>query len=46
MLHLLGCITEINNTQVNKVKDIDIVMPMYNLLGYSNAYSNRSGGLW
>ena len=26
------CISEINNTQVNNAKDIDIVMPMYNLI--------------
>ena len=27
-----NCISETNNTQVNKAKDIDIVMAMYNLL--------------
>ena len=26
-----NCIIEINNTQVDNAKDIDIVMPMYNL---------------
>ena len=26
------CISEINNTQVGNAKDIDIVMPMYNLI--------------
>ena len=26
-----NCISEINNTQVGNAKDIDIVMPMYNL---------------
>ena len=26
------CISEINNTQVDNAKDIDIVMPMYNLI--------------
>ena len=26
-----NCISEINNTQVDNAKDIDIVMPMYNL---------------
>ena len=25
-----NCISEINNTQVDNAKDIDIVMPMYN----------------
>ena len=27
-----GCITEINNTQVDDAQKIDIVMPMYNLI--------------
>ena len=27
-----NCISEINNTQIDNVKDIDIVMPMYNLI--------------
>ena len=40
------CTTEINNTQVNHAKTIDIVMPMYNLIEYSDAYSNKSGSLW
>ena len=26
--------------------DIDIVMPMYNLIEYSNNYSKTSGSLW
>ena len=28
--------SEINNTQVRSAKDIDIVMPMYNLIEYSD----------
>ena len=39
------CISEINNTQVGKAKDIDIVMPMYNLIEYSDNYSKTSGSL-
>ena len=31
-------ISKINNTQVDNAKDIDIVMPMYNLIEYSNNY--------
>ena len=41
-----NCISEINNTQVDNAKDIDIVMPMYNSLEYSNNYSKTSGRLW
>ena len=39
-------ISEINNTQINNAKDIDIVMPMYNLLEYSDHYAKTSGSLW
>ena len=28
----INCINQINNTQVDNAKDIDIVMPMYNLI--------------
>ena len=38
-----NCISEINNTQVDNVKDIDIVMPMYNLIEYSDNYAKTSG---
>ena len=41
-----NCISEINNTQLDNAKYIDIVMPMYNLIEYSNNYSKRSGSLW
>ena len=39
-------ISEINNTQVYNAKDIDIAMPMYNLIEYSDNYSKTSGSLW
>ena len=40
------CIIEINNRQVDNPKNIDIVMPMYNLIEYSDSYSKTSGSLW
>ena len=40
------CLTEINNTQVVDGQKIDVVMPMYNLIEYSDAYSKTSGSLW
>ena len=40
------CISEINNTQVGNAEDLDIVMPMYNLIEYSYNYSKTSGNLW
>ena len=40
-----NCISEINNTQVDNPKDFDIVLPMYNLIEYSDNYSKTSGSL-
>ena len=39
-------ISEINNTQIDNAKDNDIVMPMYNLIEFSNNYSKTAGSLW
>ena len=39
----INCISEINNTQVNNAKDIDIVMPIYNLIEYSDNYAKTTG---
>ena len=41
-----NCISEINNTQIDNAKDIDIVMPMYNLIEYSDNYTKTTGSLW
>ena len=41
-----NCISEINNTQVDNAKDIDIVLPMYNLIEYSDNYAKTTGSLW
>ena len=41
-----NCISEINNMQIDNAKDIDIVMPMYNLIEYSDNYTKTSGSLW
>ena len=39
-------ISKINNTHIDNAEYIDIVMPMYNLIEYSNNYSKTSGSLW
>ena len=39
------CVSEINNKQID-AKDIDVIMPMYNLIEYTNDYSKTSGSLW
>ena len=41
-----NCISEINNTQVDYATDIDIAMPMYNLIEHSDNYSKTSESLW
>ena len=41
-----NCISEINNTQVDNAKDIDIIMPIYNLTKYSDNYAKTTGSLW
>ena len=41
-----SCISKINNTQIDNAEYIDIVMPMYNLIEYSDNYSKTSGSLW
>ena len=41
-----NCISEINNTQIDNAKDIDIVMPMYNLIECSDNYAKTTGSLW
>ena len=40
-----NCISEINNTQIDNVKDTDNVMPMYNLIEYSDNYAKTTGSL-
>ena len=40
------CISEINDTQTDNCKDIDIIMPMYNLIEYRDNYSKTSGNFW
>ena len=41
-----NCISKINNTQIDNAKDNDIVMPMYNLIEYSDNYAKTKGSLW
>ena len=39
-------ISRINNTDIDNAHDIDIIMPMYNVIEYSDNYSKTSGSLW
>ena len=40
------CIPKINNTFLVNAENLDIDMPMYSLLEYSENYSKASGSLW
>ena len=40
------CIIHINNEHVNNADNLDIIIPMYNLIEYSDKYSDTSGSLW
>ena len=40
------CISKINNTDIDIAKNINIAMPMYNLIEYSDNYSKTSGSLY
>ena len=40
------CITDINDDHANNADNLDIIMPMYNLIEYGDNYSDTSGSLW
>ena len=42
----INCKSEINNTEIDNAKDIDIVMTIYNFIECSDNYSKTSGSLW
>ena len=42
----ISCISKINGVLAENAEDLDIVMPMQNLLEYSKNYSNTSASLW
>ena len=40
------CISKINSIKIDNAEDLDVVMPMYNLLEYSKTYRKTTGSLW
>ena len=42
----ISCILKIHGVLIENEEDLDIVMPMYNLLEYSKNYSKTSCSLW
>ena len=41
-----NCISKINNTQIDNAEYIDVIMPMYNVIEYSDNYSKTFRSLW
>ena len=42
----INCVSKINEVKVDNSEDLDILMPMYNLLEYSKNYKKTTGSLW
>ena len=43
----INCILKINGVKIDNGEDLDVVMPMYNLLQYSKNYKKKTtGSLW
>ena len=38
----INCISKINGVQIDNAEDLDVVMPMYNLLKYSENYKKNN----
>ena len=41
-----NCISIINNVLIDNAEDLDIVMPIYNLVEYSKNYKKSTGSFW
>ena len=42
----INCISKINGIKIDNAEDLDVVMPMYNLLEYNKNYRKTTGSLW
>ena len=42
----MKCVTHINNKHVDNPFNLNIIIPMYTLIEYSDNYSETSGSLW
>ena len=43
---LISCISKINGIKIDNAEDLDVVMPMYNLLECNKNYRKTTGSLW
>ena len=42
----INCISKINGIKTDNAEDLDVVMPMYNLLEYNKNFRKTAGSLW
>ena len=42
----INCISKINGVKIDNAEDLEVVMPMNNLLKYSKNYRKTTGSLW
>ena len=43
---LITCISKANGVKIDNAEDLDVEMPMYNLLEYSKNHKKTTGSLW
>ena len=42
----VNCISKIDSMKIDNAENLDVVMPMYNLLEYTKNYRKTTGSLW
>ena len=42
----INCISKINGVKIDNAEDLDVVIPMYNLLAYSKNHRKTTGSIW
>ena len=42
----INCISKINGIKINNAEDLDVVIPIHNLLEYSKNYGKTTSSLW
>ena len=42
----INCILKISGIKIDNAEDLDVVIPMYNLIEYSKNYRKTTGSLW
>ena len=45
MHHLLNVLQKLDETTIDDAEDLDLIMPVYNLIEYSSNYSETTGSL-